>query len=525
MNKQQAKSDFSSIFANIGIYALFIIYPFVMNNGYHDITVTRYTFFCLTASVCAVICAVCRIFNAKGFSLKQISFRPMTTAVFAFFVFSALSTVFSEFPIASVYGDAGRHMGFLMYIALCVAYFWISSCYRVSERDFEIFSFISAIIFIFSFLQFRGFDIFGLMKTMPFESRINFLSPFGNINVFSGYICLIAPFSMYMCIFSVEKIKRVFWTLCSVIGFLSLFIANSDSGYLGIATAFIVLFLCSCRTSDIFSRYWYLAALFFLSAAVFGLFNRLFPGTRGVSDMTMAVTESVIPLIGLAVAVIILLFVKKRKSNIIPKSVNIAFIAVISLTITVIIGAMIYFSVVDKTAPLGFFEKFLRFNDAWGTERGFVWSRLWKIFADAPLKNKLFGFGAETVSVLMIREFKDDMLTLGYFSDNAHNEYLNLLISNGLCGLISYIIMLVIAIKSTLRKNNPAVLSALLLPVAAWSVQAVVNITQPISTPFIFIFIALTQCHAEDYSLLTKINIKRFFPAKSHIRRKEDDTI
>ena len=85
MNNLQTKTDLSSIFAHIGIYALFIVYPFIMNNGYHDITVTRYTFFCIIASVCAVICAVDRIFKATKLTPVQISVKPMNAAVLAFF--------------------------------------------------------------------------------------------------------------------------------------------------------------------------------------------------------------------------------------------------------------------------------------------------------------------------------------------------------------------------------------------------------------------------------------------------------
>ena len=150
MNIQQTKADFSVIVANIGMYALFIVYPLIMNNGYHDITITRYTFFCIVAAVCAVICGIYRILRADTLSLKKLPFSAMNTAFFIFLAFNTVSTVFGEFPAASLYGDAGRHMGFIIYIAFFAAYLWISSCYRISERDFEIFSAVFILIFIFS---------------------------------------------------------------------------------------------------------------------------------------------------------------------------------------------------------------------------------------------------------------------------------------------------------------------------------------------------------------------------------------
>lgn len=527
MHEQTVKTGLSSVFASIGIYALFLIYPLVMHKGYHDITVTRYTVFCMIASVFAVICVIFRIWEADKLSLKAISVKPLDFAVIAFFICSALSTAVSEFSLSSLYGDAGKNMGFIMTAALCAAYFWISSYYELNMKDFELFGISSLLIFAFSFLQFKGIDLFGLLGSLSSTTRINFLSPFGNINVFSGYVCIMAPLSMYMYIFSEEKKKRILWAICSCGGFTALFIANSDSGYLGMGAAFAVALICSCKSIKSFRRYFFLCVLFFINALTFGIINRFFPGTRGLSVITQLFTESLLPVAGLILssAVFLIVHFRQRKTEKLPRGLKTGFIIFFSVAIITVIGLIIYFSVINISYDLGYFEKFLRFNDAWGTDRGFIWKRLISIFIDAPLINKIFGFGEDTISLLMARYFKDDMLALGYFTDNAHNEYIHRLLSTGICGLLSFIAMIALAVKSVLSKKASVLTAALLLPIISWSVQAVVNITQPISTPFIFIFIALTCCRQSDFSLLAMINIKKRQTANFHKLRKEENIV
>lgn len=524
MNKKTAVKDISPIIASVGIYALFLVYPFIMNKGYHDITVTRYTVFCFISSVAAALCFLVRICSAETFSLKSFRFSPTDVSVFFFLVVSAISSSLSEFPLAALYGDAGRYMGFIMCAAMCAVYFWISSYYRINEKDFRIFGLSFLVITVFSFLQFKGLDLFGLFSSLAFDSRINFLSPFGNINVFSGYICIMAPFFMYMSIFAREKKQRIFYTVLSLFGFLALFIANSDSGYLGIGAAFVVLLIIAVKKTEAFFRLWCLIAEFFAVALVFDVTNRLFPGTRGLSVMTQAITDMRVSAAGIVFSFFIcaVLFLMIKKDRRLPEKSAVVFICIFALVAVSVAGLIVYFSVFNVTYELGYFEKFLRFNDAWGTDRGFIWIRLIKIFEEAPLKNKLFGFGPDTVSLLMVRDFKADMLSLGYFTDNAHNEYLHILINHGLFGLFFYLSAVFLALRRTIREKNSLIISALLLPLVSWSVQAAVNITQPISTPFIFIFIALTQCEVSDHSLLTKFNIKRLFGAKTDLSGKEE---
>ncbi|MBQ8165874.1 MAG: O-antigen ligase family protein, partial [Lachnospiraceae bacterium] len=133
------------------------------------------------------------------------------------------------------------------------------------------------------------------------------------------------------------------------------------------------------------------------------------------------------------------------------------------------------------------------FNDKWGTYRGFVWSRAWNIFSDAPLVNKLFGYGNETFGVYMNAYYYDDMVNIvGKMYDNAHNELLQYLVTLGILGVISYLGVVVSSVFYMLKygKGNYMVYGFLTATVG-YFFQSIINLNQPITTPLYFVIMAL----------------------------------
>lgn len=73
----------------------------------------------------------------------------------------------------------------------------------------------------------------------------------------------------------------------------------------------------------------------------------------------------------------------------------IALAVVFGFCAVAMIGIMVYFSCIDTKTDLGSFERIIRFNDIWGTHRGFMWIRSIWIFGDASFIEKLFGVGPD----------------------------------------------------------------------------------------------------------------------------------
>ena len=76
--------------------------------------------------------------------------------------------------------------------------------------------------------------------------------------------------------------------------------------------------------------------------------------------------------------------------------------------------------------------------------------------------------------------------------DSAHNEYFEYLITVGILGLASYIILLYTALRTKLRSHVPGI-KATAVGVIAYAFQAVVNIAVPITTP-VFMILMFIGC-------------------------------
>lgn len=133
------------------------------------------------------------------------------------------------------------------------------------------------------------------------------------------------------------------------------------------------------------------------------------------------------------------------------------------------------------------------FDDEWGNYRGYVWSRLTRIYQELPFVNKVFGAGNESIYTLMSARYSDEMIEVtGTVYDSAHNEYLQYLVTMGIVGLITYLGLIISSIVNGVKlvKEEPLCMP-LLAGMIGYVVQAFVNVEQPITTPFLFLFLAL----------------------------------
>ena len=91
-------------------------------------------------------------------------------------------------------------------------------------------------------------------------------------------------------------------------------------------------------------------------------------------------------------------------------------------------AGLIVFVIIGNVLKLSIFD----FNYKWGTYRGYIWTKCVELFNEAPLMRKLFGYGQETVRMLTVSNFHDEMLDItGKVYDNAHNELLQYLLTIG----------------------------------------------------------------------------------------------
>ncbi|MCQ4741366.1 O-antigen ligase family protein, partial [Blautia hominis] len=82
---------------------------------------------------------------------------------------------------------------------------------------------------------------------------------------------------------------------------------------------------------------------------------------------------------------------------------------------------------------------FLRVSDFWGSNRGYIWKRTWELFLEAPPVRKLFGYGPDTLKLLMMQTSSGEMVEkTGQIYDSAHNDLLHLHLTTGIFGTAAW---------------------------------------------------------------------------------------
>lgn len=114
-------------------------------------------------------------------------------------------------------------------------------------------------------------------------------------------------------------------------------------------------------------------------------------------------------------------------------------------------------------------------------------------FADMPFIKKLIGCGPDTL-VLLFEDFlpESEIISFGVV-DNAHNEFMNYLVNHGIIGLVFYIGIVASALRNCyLKRENGMLYRGLFLVVFTYVCQSVVNISQPLTTPYFFLLVFIS---------------------------------
>ena len=124
-----------------------------------------------------------------------------------------------------------------------------------------------------------------------------------------------------------------------------------------------------------------------------------------------------------------------------------------------------------------------------------MWINGMQDFSSFDILHKLFGSGPDTFYHVFEPHFAQLLDRFGDSStDCIHNEYLNYLVTQGILGVGAYIALLASGTVRAIRKSydNPLTL-VFISAVLGYAVQAVVNLYQPITTPTLFLFLAMSE--------------------------------
>ncbi len=426
-------------------------------------------------------------------------------AVVAFVASGAISFVFSSYKETAFFGEPnGRNSGLLLFIFYAMAYFLVTRFFHYMEYVFAGLAGAGIIVYLLAILNGFYIDPLNSLSILSESQANDFISTIGNKNLLSSYICISLSVTIAMSVFTKRRWLRVLYLVSIGFGFAALMVSDSDSGILGLGFFAAIYLVVYSRKIASLKKYFLAMTVMMISAKLLRLFSLLMGDKYkeiGTLQQMFVFSSLGYVLLGICALITAILFVIdfKKPNIVLPKAVAFVLLGVLLLGVAGVLGAMIYFSTIDTTTSLGSLEKLIRFNDKWGTHRGFMWIRSLWIFNDANIFQKLFGSGPDTFYYSFSQYFTE-LSKYGDGSTNAaHNEYLNYLITVGIFGLGSYLAFVGGALVRAFRaaKNNPFAIVAA-AGVICYSFQAIVNISQPITTPLFIICVALCEAVARQ---------------------------
>ncbi len=514
---------------NYYLVLMFTVFPLFASNAYFNIRHDKYYFFLALSGV--VIIAEALLIYFAYYGNKNDSSPEMTVsngdlptklsftdwAMLVLLVVCVISTVFSNQSTDALFGSLnGRNNGLVLIAFYVGIYFIITRCYYYMEYVFVALAAGSAVVYLLSILNFCYIDPLGMYAQLDAKTIEDFTSTIGNKNLMSSFICVMLPVVITMSVHTKKTMFRIIYLVSSALGFMALMTADSDSGILGIGVFLVVMLVWYSRRISRLKRYFLCLTVMLASAKILRFFTVILTQsfgcrTKEIDEFQKLFVESDISFVLIGIAAVItgvLYIIDMKKPNLtLSRAVPIVLGSLFAATVIAVLSAVVYFSCFDTETELGGFASILRFDERWGTHRGFMWIKSFKIFGGFSFFQKLFGTGPDTFFYAFAPYFTE-LSKFGDTSTNAaHNEYLNYLITIGAAGLIAYLSVVGGTIARAVKKSFSNPLSIVCVSaVICYSVQAVVNIAQPITTPLFILFVALTEAVSRNNTGFEKLS-------------------
>ena len=499
-----------------GIYVALMSCLFILgfHNNYIDIQDFKFRLFVSLTTVYLIaeaavwllcVCtggrAVLKFFRSRFPSKARVIFPLLFAAAIL------LGWCFSEWPGEAAFGSAGRQIGAVPLLLCILVYFSVTAGYRPYRFPVIVFLASTAAEFILGILNLWGIDPLRMYVNLIDEQHSFFIGTVGNKNVTSSYLCLILPVIVFLATRAKTHAERAALFALIVTGFYYGIGVSSDSFLLGMGAMFAVL-LWQCMSDTGRMTFVYRTFGLFLAAMIAVFISvRIGPGSpfflalpasgligRMVRPDCLLITGGLF-----AVFVLIGEACRKKGSAFLRKARNILFtVLAVIILVTVMTVITVNLLPAGASASLPRFLQRLVLSDDFGSNRGYIWKRTAEAFALLPPVKKLIGVGPDCFYQYMVPLYGNEMTILygAPFAD-AHNEFLQFLLTTGILGVTGYFGTLLSGLFGKNRVREP---SPYFLVIAAFMAQGLVNNPQIVTTPLLFIVLSI--CFGNDGLLI-----------------------
>lgn len=511
MNKRKTNKSISQIkFRHIAAFIYICVFmtaiSLYMTKGYLMIDVDKYNAFKCTSAVgiplwlLGVIIDLFLSYGKKNYIEEISNCRSGKWFAILFLVAAIVSSLTSRYREQTITGYYGWYMGLLSLAVIFVLYIIVEDFIRNSNTVWCR-AFIIYIMCLSMFVLILG--IFNRYSIFPF-GRIrghqeDFISTIGNINWFSEYWCLWTGICCGLFLRSKKNITMMFTGLLVWICAAAGVSCGSDSAYLGWGMISFISFLVLLEKREWILK-WCMMEVIAVSVLpglrIVGAFrpNRMWYDSDWLQGVTYGNSW-----IKIFVVAVIFFYIIGFLSDVISKYHKVARVLIITMTVSVALATGMIF-VMNNLIEGGIWPvrgiSLFYFSDDWGNTRGAIWkASFWALCAFEPF-GIFFGVGCDCFSSFVYSLpqtalYLDNHLG-GLKLTNAHNEYITMLINEGIFGLVVYVGMEISHIRyAFLAHNEDGFVLGAMLAICGYMTIGMVGFMELLSTPFLFIIMGI----------------------------------
>lgn len=475
MKKKKVTKKENDFFALVAIFFAMwamIVNPLWLEDQYFNQTAAK-GHAMLAGSIITVILLLCVVIAQK--TVKPLIPHKNVTeiSIVAFGALAVISTVLSDSRFESFFGFNGWWVGGIQMLLFSLLAIFLSNKLEWSKLLETTIMSIGFVVYFIDLLHGAGVDFMFLHRNILESQYWAYLSTFGNINWFMGYIALTLPLILVSFFKSDDKERNVFYCIYLFMTCIGIIFCRSDGLYVGfgLCAFFAVPFVLSKAQ---YIRRFLLFVAFYGIAMMITLFVpayvHMIPGDGVCAIFAKPIIAIGMTVIGLGGYAVMKYVVKDYK---------LSLAKILTIVFEVALCAVVAYFVMDVVK---------NYNDSWGSGRGMIWTYAINTFKEMPLFNQLIGMGPETLfnyNQALNEEFGGIVLCY-------HSDVFQFLITNGVLGLAAWLTMWVsIAVRWVKSRDVEGEEFMFMVAVFAYFGQSLVNSAECLSWPILIVVMGL----------------------------------
>lgn len=495
----------TELLARIYVVIMLCIFPLYLNADKYILLTKHKTVFFFVVTLLALLSIPILYFTRFSGANQLKSIKPPSLsfagwALVAFLFVTLVATVFTPYPKNVFWGYEERFDGFATQLLYGVIFFFVARYYRPRETDIAAFAVSSMLVSIIGILQYYDMDF---LKLFPYDmlpyytaKTIIFRTTLGNVDVISSYL------SITVVLFGLLYVKhpgkfRPLYLAAGALNAYMLVVGGAEAGMVGALAAFVLSLPFVLSDLKTLARLFLLGGVYALMIFLFNTSN-IAPGTLNLLGSRWFLLSLALLVLGAA------LFLIAGRVRFSPKTATMRWVGASFIVIILVLGIVVVERIGTDPATGTIYQvrELLHgnFQDEFGSYRGFVWSRTFRILKEnTPFSQLLIGSGPDTF-VDRFGPFQEESKALfNIIYDKAHNEYLQIVICQGILGLGAYLLFLGAVLKNAVKRafDDPLLLACLLACVS-YLVQAFFSISLPISAPALWILLGIVALRSRN---------------------------